>query len=265
MNKSSVFDIQLLSKLMENDIIRKNWLSITNELTNNDRLRMGVWGILAIGLFYLGLTLGDYQESLQSRLLASKNRNEKLNLVMGQNFWPDRQQQSLQQFAQLLSKFHLASTPGVAKATLQQLLQDELFTAGFSNIKVNVQQSNDQNIETIDDKLIFWTFSSTISGNFNPKYLQNFLSRLSQNKWHYVIERLDIGQQRKPRFLLYVKYWFVAKESMEAMNIPLAAIDNRKLNTFENMILLKKGKKGKKGQKDNKTVNKEDILDELFQ
>jgi len=256
MSKSSVFDIQLFSKLMENEVFRKNWLSVNNELASNDRLRMGAWSILAIVFFYLGLTLGDYQESVQSRLSASKHRYEKLNLVMAQNFWPDRQQQSQQQFAQLISKFHPASTPGVAKATLQQLLQDELIAAGFGQVKVNVQQNNSQDSETIDENIIFWTFSSTIRGNFNPKYLQSFLLRLSQSKWHYVIERLDIGQQRTPRFLITIKYWFVAEESLKALQIPALAIDNQKVNSSENMTLLSKGKKAAK---------KEDIPDEIFQ
>ena len=246
--------------------LQDTWISLSNEFSETPRIRYGAWVILAVFVFYIGLSLQEYNADLLVKLENATKREQKSVQISEQDFWLERQEQSVLQYKTRMQKFNLASTAGAAKATLQEILQTELLNAGFRQARVNIQQVGDKLIESIDKDLVFWSFNASIRDDFNSQSLERFLLFLNSTNKNFVIERLEIGQQRKSKISLNLKYWFIDENAASQFQMTEAEQQSQvvnmagKLDSNQSTTELKLIRKGEK----NKKLSTDDLLEELM-
>jgi len=238
------------SILEKNPQLDKTWQQVSKEVSDNQRLRLGFWVVLAISLFYIGMLIGDSRDSIEKQLSQSKQRELKAAHLAEESIWIDRAQDAQLLLSQLQLKFNSASTQGVAKATLQGLINDMIKNNALEKIRVRVEDSEDTNIG-----LPLWTFTVSIDGNLDAKKLEALLYQLSKHQHHLYVENLSILPNLK-RFRMNLKYWFANNADLELIRSKQLSQQPVQKNTNTTKKVLSKSEQEKL---------KEGFPDEIFQ
>lgn len=200
----------LLQQILDkNPQLNAQWQQVVEEVQDNQRLRIGFWAVLGIVLFYIGILIGDGRDSLEKQIVQAKQREIKAINLADETFWLDRANQAQSTLSQLQLKFNSASTAGVAKATLQGLINDIVSLSTLGGVRIRIEDG-----ENITSELPLWTFVVSIDADFDPLKAENLLFKLSQHPYHLSIDNLEILPGIN-RIRLRVRYWFAETTKLE--------------------------------------------------
>jgi len=246
-----------LQQILENNPqIGQQWRQAVDEFQSNQRLRIGFWLVLGILLFYIGLQLSDSRTIVEKQIIQAKHREVKAVHLAEESIWLNRAKESQRSLYDLQLKFNHASTQGVAKATLQGLMNELIEQSSLEQARIRVEDA-----ESTASVLPLWAFAVSIDATFDANKMEGFLYLLSRHQYHFTVETMDVMPSVK-RLRMRLKYWFANSAELD-----LVRSKNQSLETE-----LAKNQSTEASNSDRKTLNKSEqeavkqgVPDELFQ
>lgn len=180
------------------------------ELRGNLRLRLGFALIVAIIWLYAILTLQEALQTKSQAFRASSHQLARLQAVMNEGDWTARLAEAQALQADMESKLWRGDTLGLARATLQDWLNQKLQQLAATHVTVTMLAPNEVRNEeqAADASLELWKVGAKLVFDFNPDTLNKLLAELEQGPHILVVESLHITKEPIPRVELTVQAYF---------------------------------------------------------
>lgn len=176
------------------------------ELAANPRLRLGVWLIVAILLFYWvalvqpergAQAVGDYADTA-SRLASSQA------VLARRDEWPGLLAAAQESDQALQQSFWRADTEGLARAGLQETLEKMVADLEVRNVAIESGSSR-----AVPDVEGLWQVQARLTANYFPGTELKLLHALATHPRKLVVDRMDLVRGRQSRVFLIVSAYFV--------------------------------------------------------
>lgn len=181
-------------------------LRARDELAANPRLRLGVWSIAAILLFYWvaivqperrALAVDEYADTA-SRLASSER------VMARRDEWPGLLAAAQESDQALQRSFWRADTEGLARAGLQETL--EKIVADLDVRNVAIESGASRPVPEVEG---LWQVQARLTANYSAGTELKLLHALATHPSKLVVDRMDLVRGRQPRVFLIVSAHFV--------------------------------------------------------
>ena len=173
------------------------------EFAANARLRLGVWVILAVVLFYLALIQSDRFTEAYDAYAAEAGRMARAETLLQREDWPQLLEAERAANQALEGAFWQADTQGLAQAQLQAAL------AGIANgLKLRDVRIQPGLIQPVPELSGVWRVQAQFSAGHDSGAQLQVLHALATHPQKLVIDRLDMMQGRA-RLVTIVSAYFV--------------------------------------------------------
>ncbi len=176
---------------------------------DNLRLRIGVWAIVFILLFFIVLWLGDLGQEVHRQYLQVHNRLAKVEAIQQQSEWPERLIAEQRVQKDLLSQLRASTSESLARASLQSELEAVARDIELKQSRINITQPVLVG-EVAGQRL--YKVSGELRGGLQKSNLLKLVERLSQERKLQQVEHFDIEFSRNRRCHLIVSAYFVIGE-----------------------------------------------------
>ena len=180
------------------------------ELTANERLRWGVWAILAILLVYCLLVQSDRLAAAHRDHAAEVGRLARAGQVLSGTDWPALLEDEREVHRALESRFWQAETEGVAQAKLQDALAGVVGGLGLRNPRFRSGAS-----QAVPGLPGIWRVQTRLDAAYRPGAELPALHALATHPRKLVVDRLDLIRRERndSRIVLIVSAYFVGVEA----------------------------------------------------
>jgi len=180
----------------------RQWSEFQVEIRSNTRLRVGVWSILFIVLFYLVLVQSDrVSDEIDAYNMQSVRLEKVLSLKDQENWIPLLEQEK--QAANILQDYLWnADTLGVAQASLQQSIKSIL-----ANLKVRNPRVRFGVAQQLEGAPEVWQVQAQIDARYSRGDEVKLLYHLAMHPKKLVVDRLELDS-RGSRLLVQVSAYF---------------------------------------------------------
>ena len=181
-------------------------LRARDELAANPRLRLGVWVIMAILLFYWvalvqperrALAVDEYADTASR--LASAQR-----VMARRDEWPGLLAAAEESDQALQRAFWRADTEGLARAGLQETLEQIVADLDVRNVAIESGSSR-----PVPDIEGLWQVQARLTANYSAGTELKLLHALAKHPRKLVVDRMDLVRGRQSRVLLIVSAYFI--------------------------------------------------------
>ena len=174
-----------------------------SEFAVNGRLRLGVWVILAVVLFYLALIQSDRFAEAYDAYAADAGRLARAESLLQREDWPQLLEAERAANQALEGAFWQADTQGLAQAQLQAALGG--IASGLKLRDVRIQPGL---IQPVPEVAGVWRVQAQFSAGHDSGTQLQVLHALATHPQKLVIDRLDMVQGRA-RLVTIVSAYFV--------------------------------------------------------
>lgn len=151
-------------------------------------LRMGGWSIALILLIYLLLLLDDALSLKQLEWRRQAAVVNELESVQQQSYWPALVEELEQQRETLLADTWPADTPGLAKASVREFINN---TAGESGLGIRIRQTEFAEPQPLAEGV--WQLRGRMSASTEGVTVPwAWIAQMEQHQPLFVIESLDL-------------------------------------------------------------------------
>ena len=177
-----------------------------DELAANPRLRLGVWVIVAILLFYWvalvqperrALAVDEYADTA-TRLAGSQR------VMARRDEWPGLLAAAQESDQALQRSFWRADTEGLARAGLQETLEKIVADLDVRNVAIESGSSR-----PVPDVEGLWQVQARLTANYSAGTELKLLHALATHPRKLVVDRMDLVRGRQSRVFLLVSAHFV--------------------------------------------------------
>ena len=178
------------------------WERARSELSANLRLRVGVWAVALIVLFYTVLVQGDRVTAAYDEYAGGADRYARAERLRGQAQWSELLAAEQARNEQLGALFWEAETQGLAEASLQAALQELLKPLEFRNMRM--QSGVSQPVPDVPD---LWQIQAQVTAGYRQGAELQLLHKIATHPRKLVVNRLDLVPQNR-RLLMIVSAYF---------------------------------------------------------
>ena len=178
------------------------WERARSELSANLRLRVGVWAVAFIVLFYTVLVQGDRVTAAYDEYAGGADRYARAERLRGQAQWSELLAAEQARNEQLGALFWEAETQGLAEASLQAALQELLKPLEFRNMRM--QSGVSQPVPDVPD---LWQIQAQVTAGYRQGAELQLLHKIATHPRKLVVNRLDLVPQNR-RLLMIVSAYF---------------------------------------------------------
>lgn len=183
--------------------IKKELSKLSSELKTDARLRSGAWFITFIVALQPIWLIQDYRTTKEAELEDLLKQEAKILRTTSEDFWQERATLSNKDLSDLEKKIPQTSSLGVAKATLQNLLSNNLEQIQAQNIRLDVQDP-----AKLTKPANIYRVSARIEFDFNEADLQELLAIFEKNDQAIAVEKLEINPARSKKAQLIIAVYF---------------------------------------------------------
>lgn len=178
------------------------------ELAGNARLRLGLWIVLALAVFYAALLQSDRVDAAHREHAIEADRLARVEATLRSGDWQEWLATERETNASLADRLWRADTPGLAQANLQAALGE--ITAGLelrqSRIRPGVSQ-------TVPDAPGVWRVQMQFTASYRRGQELEILHRVATYPRKLVVDRLDLSRNNdRIRLILSAYFLGVAEE-----------------------------------------------------
>ena len=177
------------------------------ELAVNPRLRVGMWLILGILLFYAVLIQADRVTAVYAQYAAEVDRLTKAVAMLTQKDWPELLESERKSSRTLDGVFWKAETLGLAQASLQAAIGDMIEGLNLRNSRIRSGVS-----QPLADVPGVWQIQVQLDGQYSPGMELQLLFAIASHSKKVVVDRLDLSRQNS-RLSLICSAYFVGIEA----------------------------------------------------
>ena len=172
------------------------------ELRNNARLRVGVALILAVLWVYAILLLRDARDAAVGEYRNASVKLARLQAVEQQADWGERLNAAKTLQAEIESRLWRGATLGLARASFQDFLGQQMRQAGITRPSVAMgtadEESRSEGAQTgLTDDL--WKVKAKLVFDFNPLSFNKLFVQLANHPHRVVVESLHVTKEPVPR------------------------------------------------------------------
>ena len=182
--------------------LKAAWQRVRSELAANLRLRLGVWAVAFIVLFYAVLVQGDRVAAAYDDYADGADRFARAERLRGQGEWSELLAAEQERNEQLSALFWEAETQGLAEASLQAALQELLRPLEFRNMRIQSGVS-----QPVPDVPGLWQIQAQVNAGYRQGAELQLLHKIATHPRKLVVNRLDLVPQNR-RLLLIVSAYF---------------------------------------------------------
>jgi len=187
------------------------------ELKSSARLRLGLALIVAVLWVYGLLLLRDAQDSLQQQHRSASVKLARLQAGTKEGDWAARLESAQTLQSQLESRLWRGDTLGLARAALQDHLNQQMQLAGISRPVVTMGTA-DEDTKRADSKDVrltedLWRVKAKLLCDFNPASLNKLLVQLASQQRGVVVESLRVTKEPVPRVEAVLLAYFQKPDS----------------------------------------------------
>ena len=182
--------------------LKAAWQRVRSELAANLRLRLGVWAVAFIVLFYAVLVQGDRVAAAYDDYADGADRFARAERLRGQGEWSELLAAEQARNEQLSALFWEAETQGLAEASLQAALQELLRPLEFRNMRIQSGVS-----QPVLDVPGLWQIQAQVNAGYRQGAELQLLHKIATHPRKLVVNRLDLVPQNR-RLLLIVSAYF---------------------------------------------------------
>ena len=177
------------------------------EFEANARMRLGVWAIVAVVLFYLALVQSDRVADAYDDFTAETSRLARAEGLLQREDWPQLLEAERSANQALEAAFWQADTQGLAQAQLQAAL------AGIAG-RLELRQERIQPglVQPVPDVPGVWRVQAQFSASHDSGAQLKVLHALATHPKKLVIDRLDMVRGRA-RLVVLLSAYFVGLET----------------------------------------------------
>ena len=181
-------------------------LRARDELAANPRLRLGVWLIVAILLFYwVALVQPDRRALAVDEYADTASRLASSQAVMARrDEWPGLLAAAQESDQALQRSFWRADTEGLARAGLQETLEKIVADLEVRNVAIESGSSR-----PVPDVEGLWQVQARLTANYSTGTELRLLHALASHPRKLVVDRMDLVRGRQSRVMLIVSAYFV--------------------------------------------------------
>ncbi len=178
------------------------WRRLGRELADQPRLRLGIWAIVLLGLFYLLLLQSERLAEAQARLLRQTATLAEAEQLRAQTQWPALQTAEADRRTALIERFWTAETEGLAQARLQAVLRVMLEDAGMQSVRIQSGVSQE-----VGAGAELWQVQVQVQARYRPGDELRLLHALARYPRKLVVDRLDLLPRNQRMFMLISAYF----------------------------------------------------------
>ena len=181
-------------------------IQLRAELEANPRLRLGMWAIAAILLFYVVvLVQPERKVAAYNDYAATANRLANSRAVLAlRDEWPVLLADARATDTALQASFWQADTEGLAKASLQETLEKIVADLDVRNAAIESGSSR-----PVPEATGLWQVQARLTANYAPGVELQLLHAIAKHPRKLVIDRLDLLRGRQSRIVLILSAYFV--------------------------------------------------------
>ena len=192
--------------------IRRALRPAAAELSQNARLRWGVWLILAVLLVYCILVQSDRLAAARGDYAGESGRLARAETLLRQRDWPERLAAEREAHQQIRSTFWQAETEGLAQAKLQAVLTRVIEDLGLRKPLLRPGTS-----QPLPDLPEVWRVQTRLDASYRPGVELRLLHALATHPKKLVVDRLDLVRRERhdSRLMLILSAYFVGVTAEE--------------------------------------------------
>ena len=192
--------------------IRRALRPAAAELSQNARLRWGVWLILAVLLVYGILVQSDRLAAARDDYAGESGRLARAETLLRQRDWPERLAAEREAHQQLRATFWQAETEGVAQAKLQAVL-----TQVIEDLDLRKPLLRPGTSQPLPDLPEVWRVQTRLDASYRPGIELRLLHALATHPKKLVVDRLDLVRRKRhdSRLMLILSAYFVGVTAEE--------------------------------------------------
>jgi hypothetical protein len=182
-----------------------------SEFKSNARLRIAVALVFAVLWLYLILLMREALDNSAREYRGASVKLGKLQSVMKQGDWTERLNAAKTLQAEMESALWRGDTLGLARASFQDWLNQQMRRAAVSRPAISMGSGNEEatgeqaRAAGIDD---LWKVSAKLVFDFNPESLNKLLGQMMVHTHHVAIESLRITKEPVPRVEIVASAYF---------------------------------------------------------
>lgn len=172
------------------------------ELKNSARLRLGVAFIFGVLWVYAVLLLRDAQVTAVGEHRIASVKLARLQAATQQGDWGERLNAARTLQAEIEGRLWRSATMGLARASFQDVLNQQMRQAGITRPSVAMGSTDEENRSEgmqpgITDDL--WKVKAKLVFDFNPVSFNKLFVQLANHPHHVVVESLHVTKEPVPR------------------------------------------------------------------
>jgi hypothetical protein len=175
---------------------------LLSQLRDNFRLRLGLWLIAAIVAGYGLNFLEQQRQQLSAEYRNAALHLQKLQSVANQQEWQARAAEMAANRTQIETRLWQANSKGLAQATLQTWLDQQINAAAIAAPRLKV--------ESAIEKDGLWQVSARLDGSFSRAALEKLLLLLWNHPQWIIVNSLELQATGNARFSLVASAYFQA-------------------------------------------------------
>ena len=180
------------------------------ELAENTRLRLGVWLVLLLVVFYLVLVQADRVEAAFDEYAIEAGRLARIEATLTSGDWQDWLVTERETSAALAAKLWRADTSGLAQANVQAALGEIMRGLNLRNARIRPGVS-----QAVPDAAGVWRVQMQLSASYRRGMELEVLHRVATHPRKLVVDRLDLNRNND-RLRLIVSAYFLGVAGEDA-------------------------------------------------
>ena len=189
------------------------WAQLQSQLDANQRLRWMMWGVVYIGIFYVGLTLGEWRDERAQNIELLSRTSFKLSQLEHQTQWAERWAKEKEVATGLRAKLWETQSESFAEADVQNYLRRLMADHNVQNYRPRLAPT--ERVELGGETLIKVT--AEIGGSVAVDQIDHLLKVIADNPKLLDIQRFNYGAQRGGQLDLMVSAYFVIVEQQDGL------------------------------------------------
>ena len=178
------------------------------ELAENTRLRLGLWAVLGLVLFYAVLLQADRVDAAYEEYAVEADRLTRIEATLTSGDWQERLRTEQAANAELAAQLWRAETSGLAQANVQAALGEIM--AGLRLRNPRVRPGVSQPVPTAPG---IWRVQMQLSASYRRGIELEVLHRVATYPRRLVVDRLDLNRSNdRIRLILSAYFLGVAPE-----------------------------------------------------
>lgn len=186
------------------------------ELRNNLRLRVGVALIFGVLWVYAILLLRDAKDSAASEYRTTSVRFARMQAATQQDDWDQRLASAKTLQAEMESRLWRGATLGLARASFQDFLNQQMQQAGITRPSVSMGSADEEARSEgapagITDDL--WKVKAKLVFDFNPVSFSKLFVQLAKHPHRVMVESLHVTREPASRVEAVLLAYFQKPET----------------------------------------------------